>query len=168
MCPGIFFKSLIGYSLERITSRGIFQLRLLFDVNNSAIVMTGSEVIWAVFILMGLISVSDCQVMAIIDFGFEVFLHNKQWALSQKSLWFRLTQWWLSKTSDFPLCPGHFLLYAFWMNHIRTLIMKENVWTFHCSWKHFDDFTLAWALEQYRRQSLELSQMRDTSRNTHT
>lgn len=53
--------------------------------------MTGSQFIWTVFILTGLTSVSDCQVMAIIDFGFEVFLHNKQWALSQKSLWFILT-----------------------------------------------------------------------------
>lgn len=47
--------------------------------------MSGSEFVLAVFILIGLTSVSDFQVMAIIDFGFEVFLHNKQWDLSQKS-----------------------------------------------------------------------------------
>lgn len=51
----------------------------------------GSEFICTAFTLAGLTSVSDCQVMAVIDFGFEVFLHNKQWALGQKSLWFMLT-----------------------------------------------------------------------------
>jgi hypothetical protein len=69
----------------------LFWPSLLLNLNNSVIVMTGSEFIWAVFILTGLISVSDGQVMAITGFGFEVFLHNKQWALSQKSLWFILT-----------------------------------------------------------------------------
>lgn len=66
-------------------------VKALLDLHNSAIVVTGSEFIWTVFILTGLTSVSDCQVMALTDFGFEVFLHNKQWALSQKSLWFRVT-----------------------------------------------------------------------------
>lgn len=53
--------------------------------------MIGSEFGGPVFILPGLTSVSDCPVMAIIGLGFEVLLHNKQWALRQKSLWFTLT-----------------------------------------------------------------------------
>jgi hypothetical protein len=50
------------------------------------------------------------------------------------------------------------------MNHIRiTLLIKKNyLWTSYRSWKHFDDFILAWVLEEYRRHRLKLSQKRKT------
>ena len=91
--------------------------------------MAGSECIGTVSILPGLTSVSDCPVMAIIGFGFEVLLHNKQWALRQKSLWFVLTYRWLNITSDFPSYSFPWSsLYAFWMNHVRrTSVITKNL-----------------------------------------
>jgi hypothetical protein len=53
--------------------------------------MIGSEFSQAGFMLTGLTSVSDCRVMAIIGFGFEVFVHNKQRAPSQETSWSVLT-----------------------------------------------------------------------------
>lgn len=101
----------------------------------------GSECIWTVFILTGLTSVSDCQVMAVIGFGFEVFLYNNQRASSQKSLWFVLTYWWLDIIRDFPsypfYCPAAQVSFLDESYQKKVPNWKESdPGTFRCSWKH--------------------------------
>lgn len=102
--------------------------------------------------------------MAIIGFGFEVFLHNKQWAPSQKSVWFILAFSGWNISSDFPSYslwyPGACFLYKSYQKHAHNE-RERDLWTFHCSCKYCNDITLLWVLEKgLQRHRLELSQER--------